>query len=227
MRLIPMVDRISRLAINQYLILDPEHLTLVDTGLPGNATNVLLRLRQLGYTPGDLKTILITHADPDHSGAVAGLVRATGARVLAHSLEARAMRSGKMSRPLKPRNWLQRMAFAFSGTIMRTHPLTCEIQPIMPGDILPIWGGLQVLDSRGHTPGHLSFYHEPSGTLFCGDSIWKKSGSPAPSSGVNCWDEDLARESFNRQMALPLHCICAGHRTLEPATFGSRPAGVA
>ncbi len=217
MRIHPMVERISRLAINQYLILDPDHLTLVDTGLPGNGKAILLSMRRLGYAPGDLKTILITHADPDHTGAVAELVSATGARVLAHEIEANAMRTGGMSRPLTPRNGFQQVAFAISSAIMRTDPLTCEIQTIQPGDELPVWGGLRVLDSRGHTPGHLSFYHQASGTLFCGDSIWKKSGSPAPSSGANCWDESLAREAFDRQMALELRTLCAGHRAFDLA----------
>lgn len=217
MRINPLVEQISRLAINQYLILDPDHLTLVDTGLSGNGKNLLRHMRQLGYAPGDLKTILITHADPDHTGAVAELVSATGARVLASAIEADAMRAGGMSRPLTPRNGLQQMAFAISGAIMRTDPLICAIQPIEPGDVLPIWGGLHVLDSRGHTPGHLSFYHQPTGTLFCGDSIWKKSGSPAPSSGVNCWNESLARAAFDRQMALDLRHICAGHRIIDLA----------
>lgn len=32
-------------------------------------------------------------------------------------------------------------------------------------------GGIVVIDTPGHTPGHVSLYHEPSRTLIAGDAL--------------------------------------------------------
>jgi glyoxylase-like metal-dependent hydrolase (beta-lactamase superfamily II) len=40
------------------------------------------------------------------------------------------------------------------------------------GDVLPVAGGLRVLHTPGHTPGHVALLHEATGTLVTGDSIW-------------------------------------------------------
>ena len=39
------------------------------------------------------------------------------------------------------------------------------------GQILPVLGGLRVIETLGHTPGHISLFAPSAGILFCGDSI--------------------------------------------------------
>lgn len=210
MRIHPEVERLRDLASNQYLILDAGNLTLIDTGLAGNARSILRTLGSLGFAPTALKTILITHADGDHYGALRELVKLTRAQVFAGQIEAEAMRIGGSSRPLQPRGQLQRLLLRATGRLFRAGAVE-PITVIRSGTELPIWGGLQVLDTRGHTPGHLSFFHAPSRTLFCGDSIWISAGNLCPSRGINCWDETLALQAFESQMGLKPARICGGH----------------
>ena len=40
------------------------------------------------------------------------------------------------------------------------------------GDVLHTGGGLRILHTPGHTPGHISLLHEPTGVLITGDAIW-------------------------------------------------------
>ena len=40
------------------------------------------------------------------------------------------------------------------------------------GDLLPVAGGLRVVHTPGHSPGHVALLHEPSRTLITGDSIF-------------------------------------------------------
>lgn len=40
------------------------------------------------------------------------------------------------------------------------------------GDIVDVAGGLQILHTPGHTPGHISLLHLESSVLITGDSIW-------------------------------------------------------
>lgn len=199
----------SNLSIYQYFIVADNEITLIDAGLPLFTGSLL---RALGKLNGSarLNLILITHADGDHYGAVDRLKVMHGCTVAASSPEAQAMQLGGMSRALKPRHFFENALFTAGLRIFTAQAVTTE-HIINPGEILPIMGGLKVLDSKGHTPGHLSFYQPDQRLLFAGDSIIKRNGIPSPAAGPNCWDEKLARAAFDTQMALgPVH-ICGGH----------------
>jgi glyoxylase-like metal-dependent hydrolase (beta-lactamase superfamily II) len=49
------------------------HLTLIDTGMPGNAVRIIEFLNTLGREYLDGFSIILTHSDIDHSGSVAEL----------------------------------------------------------------------------------------------------------------------------------------------------------
>ncbi len=62
----------------------------------------------------------------------------------------------------------------------------------MDGTVLE--GGIRVVHTPGHSPGHCSFLHEPSGVLITGDAIFNVRGlrySPQ----AFCTDVRLSRES--------------------------------
>jgi len=73
MEIIPNVHLIPNIVANPYLIVDPDGLTLIDAGLPGNHKKILNYISGLGHTPSDLKRIIITHADIDHIGGLSAL----------------------------------------------------------------------------------------------------------------------------------------------------------
>src|SRR5207248_5736157 len=75
--------------LNLSLVLDPAHgPTLVDAGLPGQQGAIATALAEAGVGVQDLARIVLTHQDVDHVGSLHELVRASGARVLAHEVEA-------------------------------------------------------------------------------------------------------------------------------------------
>lgn len=41
----------------------------------------------------------------------------------------------------------------------------------MDGDILPLAGGITIIHTPGHSPGHLSLYHHDSRTLIAADAL--------------------------------------------------------
>jgi glyoxylase-like metal-dependent hydrolase (beta-lactamase superfamily II) len=45
-------------------------------------------------------------------------------------------------------------------------------QPLADGQVLDVGGGLRIHHTPGHTPGHVSLLHEPTGTLITGDAIF-------------------------------------------------------
>jgi glyoxylase-like metal-dependent hydrolase (beta-lactamase superfamily II) len=207
MQIAPNVYRISGPVGNQFLITEPNELTLIDAGLPGNEKKIIQTILKLGRKPEELKRILITHADADHYGALNALKHLTPAKSYASQVEANAIRIGKSSRELHPTGMMV-VFFRIAGSLMKKEP--AEIDGILtPGEILPVLEGLEVLNTKGHTPGHTSFFLRERKILFAGDSI--KGTPPAPSSGGNNWDVDKSISSFKMQMELSPVIIGAGH----------------
>lgn len=194
---------------NQYLVIEPDGLTLVDTGLPGSQRLIVRAIKSLGCKAEDLRWILITHADPDHSGAISGLIRISPAQVGASMLEAKAIREGRMTRMLRTKTWEGRL-FSFFLPLIRVSPGRVD-RILKEGDELPILGGLRVIETSGHTPGHLSYYAEKERILFCGDSMKIRGKQLSAYQGDTTWDIAKARQAFEAQMRLTPQIICGGH----------------
>jgi len=194
----------------QYLIVEDHQLILVDTGLPGSHTSILHSIQRLGHQVTDLQTILITHADPDHYGGAHALKEICDAEVCASQKETPYMQIGAMSRILKP----QGLEAVYKVLLpLYTIPPVEVDHSFQPEDELNILDGLIVIDSSGHTPGHISFYAPKHGILFSGDSIKIRGKNLSIYKGGTTWDIDAARQSLNRQIKRPIKLICAGHRT--------------
>jgi glyoxylase-like metal-dependent hydrolase (beta-lactamase superfamily II) len=209
MQITPRVHLIRDSFVNLYLIVDEDGLTLIDAGFGRNGGKALRAITELGYAPQDLKRILITHCDGDHVGGVKALKARTGARAYASPVEAAAMAAGHSSREMRQDTVggrlfnLVRLLFAFI-------PDQAD-EMLSDGMTLPVSGGLRVISTPGHTPGHMSFYAPAEGILFSGDSIITQGGKLHISSGANTWDEMKAVESARVQAALGATIICSGH----------------
>jgi glyoxylase-like metal-dependent hydrolase (beta-lactamase superfamily II) len=222
MEIIPNVHLIPKTVANPYLLIDPDGLTLIDAGLPGSHKKILRYMAGLGYAPGDLKRILITHADYDHVGGLASLKAATRARVFASPVEAQAMAEGRASRPVKPRRVITRLLFGLMAGLFK--PASIQVDELLSdGQILPVLGGLRVVETLGHTPGHISLFAPSAGILFCGDSIVSGEDGLRGSSGANNWDQAKSDESVRKQAALGARNLCSGHGPVVMDAAGKFP----
>jgi glyoxylase-like metal-dependent hydrolase (beta-lactamase superfamily II) len=220
MQIAPNVYLVPDITANPYLLIDADGLTLIDAGLPGAPKKILAYMASLGFAPGDLKRILITHSDFDHVSGLAALKSASGACVYASQIEAAALLTGKPSRTIRPENPLMRMFMGVVGRIAKTSPVQAG-EIVTDGQVLPVLGGLTVLETPGHTPGHLSFYASAIGVLFCGDSlVVEKDGSLQSSRPGLTWDREAATASLRRQAALGAKIVCSGH---GPVATGVTP----
>lgn len=198
---------------NQYLIKSNNQWVLIDAGLAGNQRTLLRHIRKTIPANEKLSIILITHSDADHCGGAAYIRDNTGAQVFSSALEVTAMRNGKMSRPLTPK-WWQKPFYLLLSPLFSTEAVH-SVSILQPGMSLPGATDFQVIDSQGHTPGHISFYWKPQGFLFAGDSIRKLGDSPAPSSGANTWDAAKSIQSFSTQLKLTPAIIACGHALFD------------
>jgi glyoxylase-like metal-dependent hydrolase (beta-lactamase superfamily II) len=153
--------------VNSFLIRSVDGaFTLVDTGLASAPPRVLAALAEVGAGPGDVSTIVLTHAHPDHAGGAAALAGSTGQGMTVHHDDAQFVRQGiapPRDESLRLGRLLRRMSSTFGAA-----PVAATMTD---GQLLP-GSGLRVHHTPGHTPGHCSLLHEPSGTLITGDSIW-------------------------------------------------------
>ncbi len=179
--------------VNSFLIEDDDgSLTLVDAGLKRAEKKVLAALAGLGKAPQDVTRIVLTHAHRDHAGGLGAAKDATGATVLAHERDAIYLQSGKpphldTSRPAS--RVMNRLRGSFAKVDVGS--------TFQDDELLPIGGGLRVVHTPGHSPGHVSLLHEPTHVLITGDAIFNVRGlrySPA----TFCTDVRLSRETADR-----------------------------
>lgn len=210
MEVIPNIHHIPGIIANPYLIIDPDGLTLIDAGLPGSHKKILNYIAGIGRLPADLKRIVITHSDMDHIGGLYPLKKITGARTYASDIEAKAIASGKPSRPIKSDLTMRRVLMSIVGLWMKPHPMQVD-EILKDGQVLPVLGGLRVVETPGHTPGHISLFSPKLSVLFPGDSMVSDDKGLQGSRPAVTWDRVKADESVRTQAALGAHIVCPGH----------------
>ena len=210
MEIIENVHLIPNVVANPYLIIDSDGLTLIDAGLPGSHKKILGYITGLGRSPSDLKRIIITHADMDHVGGLSAIKRSSGARVFASAIESDAMSKGIPSRKIKPQKTFRRLLMGLAGRLIKSSPVTAD-EIISEGQVLPVLGGLRVIETAGHTPGHISLFSPSTGILFSGDSIISRQEGLVRSLPHLTWDEARADESARKQSSLGARIVCPGH----------------
>jgi glyoxylase-like metal-dependent hydrolase (beta-lactamase superfamily II) len=146
-----------------YAIKDSDGLTLIDAGMGGIQNKVIKQLEKAGYSASDVKRIFITHAHSDHVGSLPQLQQLTGAEVYAHPLD-KPVIEGKeyVVRPPK--------GLRFPETKFPPTPVHHTYED---GDVMPILGGLHVIHTPGHSPGHVVFWQPERKILFTADLVFR------------------------------------------------------
>jgi glyoxylase-like metal-dependent hydrolase (beta-lactamase superfamily II) len=197
--------------VHAFLIGDGTDLTLIDTLYETDGRLALEEIARLGRSISDLKRIVLTHAHRSHLGGLAELKRQSGATVYSHEWEADIIAGRRKAQAvtLLPRRPL-RAYFPFQVGLalgLGKHPPCPVDETLRDEDEI---GGLRVLHTPGHTPGHLAFYSEEQGVLLSGDSIatWPQFDAGWPAFNLNPEDQ---RESIRRMAALEPQKVGVGH----------------
>lgn len=80
--------------VTAFLFTTPKGLILLDTGSAENAPQIVQNVRSLGFSPTEIKYILVSHGHYDHVGGLARLKRLTGAKVVASDAEVALLQKG-------------------------------------------------------------------------------------------------------------------------------------
>ncbi|MFC5379530.1 MBL fold metallo-hydrolase [Aquipuribacter nitratireducens] len=174
--------------VNSYAFAEPDgSVTLVDAGYATSVPALTAGLAAMRKAPQDVRRLLLTHAHADHAGGAAGWA-AQGAQVHAHTADAGVLETGRSpgsDRRYRLARWLERWTQATYD------PVRVDVE-LHDGEVLDVAGGLRVVHTPGHTPGHVSLLHEPSGVLITGDVLVHVAGRLAGLSPVVCHDYPLS-----------------------------------
>jgi len=192
--------------VNVYLLIG-DHITLVDTGWPGNAKRIFSYLSTLGYEPSDVSSIVLTHCHADHFGSAAEVKEKTGAIVVAHQNDVGCI-SGVAPYPT-PRGMLG-LAFRMVKPFLRLRPVEVDV-PLNDGMDVPSSGGLEVIYTPGHTMGSICLYHSKLKVLFSGDTIVCEGGEAREPMESTSMDPFEVRRSVKKLSRLNFESILPGH----------------
>ncbi len=193
-----LLDGFPRNAINVYLIGD----VLLDAGTRFDRGRILRQLA--GRT---VRAHALTHAHPDHQGASHAVCTTLNIPFWVGERDAEAAETGDMRRAMPP-GLLGNLSRGFM--VGPGHPVA---RRLTEGDDV---GGFKVLETPGHSPGHLSYWRERDRVLITGDVVFNMNpfiGTPGLQMPPNLFtvDPKQNRESARRLATLKPEIICFGH----------------
>jgi hydroxyacylglutathione hydrolase len=199
---------------NTYVILEEtqagnnDHLTLIDTGMPGNADRIIEYLKSLGKEQMGSFTIVLTHPDIDHSGSVADLKEKLGkVKVAIHEADAPRLTGEK---PLKEARGLVGFLFKAMSPFMKFKPVPPDFL-LKDGELVD---GLRVIHTPGHTQGSMCLYSERLKAMFVGDALrTDKHRMPQPPSAAMSVNIEEAKNSIGKIASYEFELLLPGHGT--------------
>lgn len=172
------VLRLEHGGTNMYLVNDGERVGLVDAGLSRSWPLLVEGLARLGRGPGDLVSVLVTHAHFDHLGCARRLQDEHGTPVLVHRGDAGLARHPYRYRPARnrlafvathPGGWRPLAAMTAGGALTVRAPR--RTTPLPTGELATFPGRPQVLATPGHTDGHVVVHLPASDVVLTGDAL--------------------------------------------------------
>jgi glyoxylase-like metal-dependent hydrolase (beta-lactamase superfamily II) len=165
--------------VNWYAVADGGRVTLVDSGLTGEAPHIVSDLATVGIQPEQVEAVVLTHGHGDHFGGAEEVRTTAGAHVHVHRADA-ALARGKipyrtalrMPRVLRhtSRESLRVMRYFVGQGVLRPAAVKV-VDEFDDGSVLPVPGAPRVVHVPGHTAGSSALLLEARGVAFTGDAL--------------------------------------------------------
>jgi hydroxyacylglutathione hydrolase len=199
--------------VNAYLLKAEKGFILIDTGLPQQKEQLENGLKSAGCTPENLKLVIITHGDWDHTGNAAFIKEKYHAKIAVHPEDVNQAEYGIfLKRKIKP--LIFKIFFAIR---MLKRKLQKDETPFLKfktdiqlsdGQRLDEYGpNAKIIHIPGHTEGSIGVLTD-DGDFFAGDTFvnYKK---PATASIIQ--NQKELRESIDKIKKLNIVTVFPGH----------------
>jgi len=169
--------RAGRRAIFPVLIKGDGYNILVDASYPGTLHRIEKAIMQRGVSMEELTHVVVTHHDFDHIGSLAALKRKyPHVQVVASEQEAPYIAGKKKSLRLRQAEDLfhslpeeeRPQALRFQHLLESVETVEVD-RKVKNGDLIA--QGVVVVETPGHTPGHISLYMPDNKALVAGDAL--------------------------------------------------------
>ncbi|MFC1926744.1 MBL fold metallo-hydrolase [Chloroflexota bacterium] len=197
-------------SVNCYLIETDTGYILVDTGPPKGRADLEKKIENAGCKPGELKLIVITHGDFDHTGNAAYFGNKFEVQIAMHHDDSGMVEYGNMFWNRQKSNLLIRKIIPIIFGFGKSKRFKPDLY-IEDGDDLSDYGvGARVIGIPGHSKGSIGIL-TAEGDLICGDllSNLDKSGQPALNSIID--DSIAANLSVKKLKSLKINTVYPGH----------------
>ena len=199
--------------VNAYLVKSDSGFVLCDSGFAGNRSVLQKFLDEAGVTVDNLKVVLFTHGDIDHTGNGLYLRQKYGVKLAIHPLDRRMV---------EERNFQDdRLVKSFLMKVMQTlfkpgfKKMMAGFEIFSPDLLLQDGQDLKefsmdgtVIHTPGHTDGSISILLS-DGSLIAGDILQNRSGKPRPSFIIS--NEEQLTDSLQKLKKLDIQRVYPGH----------------
>lgn len=209
-----LIKTITFRGVNCYLIKTKPGYILVDTGYSNQRSNIENALDNAGVQPGNLKLILLTHGDFDHTGNAKYFRKKYQSKIAMHKDDLGMVEYGNLFYSRKRGNFILRKLVQMILPLLRMNLkksdfFTSDIY-LEEGDDLSEYGfNAKVIHTSGHSRGSIGFL-TTEGDLFIGDILENnQKRGPVRSSRID--NSIVFDATIDKLMNLSVNTVYPGH----------------
>jgi len=201
------------------IVSDEREMILIDCGYPAFLSVIQAAAQAKSIDISHLTKIIITHHDFDHMGALAEFKRIYPHIEIMASIDDEKYISGK-EKSLR----LQQLESAYDTLTAEQKSISKKMQQILASvekvevdkklqdkDWFPCCGGVEIVATPGHMPGHISVYLNESKTLITGDVLVLENGELIGANPQYTLDMATAQKSIKKLLNYPIDRLICYH----------------
>ncbi|MBN3490430.1 MBL fold metallo-hydrolase [Acholeplasma equirhinis] len=205
--------------VHLMLLQDDTNVILVDSGPIGSIDLISDALNKHQLSIDKLTGLVLTHHDHDHVGSAAK-IKLANPKIKVYASEIESIWITKKEKPLRQQqaestlhlvpDSEKEFAHRFISILESLEPVNVDYY-LNDGEILPWCGGVKVISTPGHTPGHISIEIINENVVISGDAIVLENHLPAIANPSFTFNMEDAVKSFDKLMKMDVKTYYCYH----------------